>query len=77
MMDDKNSIIFTSDVEQSSHIPPTVGGTPGKQFCWEILVGRFESPPAHRCTSAAPGPGQRPTFLPEENKLLVLLHWMS
>lgn len=77
MIDNKNSIICTFDVKQSLHIPPTVGGTPGKQFCWEILVGRFGSPPAHRYTSAAPGPGEHPTFLPEENELLVLLHWMS
>lgn len=52
--------------------PFTVDGTPGRQFGWGNLVYRFGFPPTHHYISAAPGPGEHPTFLPVKNKFYEL-----
>lgn len=52
----------------------TAGGTPGRQFCWGNLVGRFGYPPTHHYTSAAPRPSERPAFQPGKKILLILFH---
>lgn len=60
--------------QQALDSPHTAGGTPGRRSCWGILAGRFGSPPAHRCTSAAPRPGERPAFQPEKKIFVGLFH---